>query len=152
MANIPEPTRQLLKNEIFQDIHRRLDFHAELLWKVRQAVPGPMARHCLYCVVREDRSVVVYTDSQAFASQLRFFAPTILAKLNAAGDLAVSQVQIRNLSPDPKEAYEKTMVPMKKPTSEIIGMVKASSVYAPTDELKAALARLGETMECYAKK
>ncbi len=152
MPNKPEPTRQFLNNTIFQDIHRRIDFHAELLRKIKQAIPGPMAAHCLDCVAQEDGGLVLYTDSQAFASQLRFFAPSILAKLNIDGELSIKRVLIRNLSLTLPTDFEKPVAPMKKPSSETIEMVKASSRFAADDELSAALARLGATMERYAQK
>lgn len=152
MTSKPESARQFLNNTIFQDIHRRIAFHTELLRRIKQAVPAPMASHCLYCVAREDNSLVLYTDSQAFASNLRFLAPAILTKLNAPGDLTIMHMQIRNLNLTSPTAVEKPVTPMNKPSAETIEMVKASSLCAADDELSAALARLGDTMERYAAK
>ena len=152
MANKPESTRQFLNNAIFQSIHQRVAFHAKLLRKIQEALPGPMAEHCLFCVAREDESLVVYTDSQAFASQLRFHTPSILAKLNVAEEAAIKQIVIRNLASTAPTESAKPLSPMKKPSRKAIEAVKASSDSSKGDELSAALARLGATMESYAEK
>ncbi|CAG0965573.1 hypothetical protein ANRL2_01227 [Anaerolineae bacterium] len=152
MPNAPESTRQVLNNAVFQDIRRRVDFHAELLKRIREGLPTPIANHCRYCVAREDGGVVVYVDSQAFASQLRFRLPALLARLNAAGDLSVKQIVLRNLPLTTPSVVTKAMEPMKVPPPETIEMVKASSLSAPSDDLAKALARLGTAMERYAGK
>lgn len=151
MPNSPESTRQVLNNAVFQDIRRRVDFHAELLKRVRECLPSPMAKHCRYCVAREDRSVVLYVDSQAFASQLRFRLPALLAKLNAPDDLSIKQIVLRNLPLTTPSVVTKPMAPMKVPPPHAIEMVKASSQSAADSDLAKALARLGAAMERYAK-
>jgi len=150
MATKPEPTRQFLNNPMFQDIHQRVAIHARLLRKIKETVPGPMAEHCLHCVAKEDGSLVLYTDSQAFASQLRFHVPSILARLDAVGETSIRQIAIRNLAMEPQPGPAKPAARMKKPSTEAIEAIKASSRRDGGDELDAALARLGESMERYA--
>lgn len=150
MPKSPEPTRQVLDNAVFQDIRRRVDFHAELLRRIREELPPPMALHCRDCVAREDGSVVVYVDSQAIASQLRFRLPALLSELNAAGNLAIKRLILRNLPSTAPSVVTKLMAPMKAPPPEAIEMVKASSQSAPSTDLAKALARLGAAMERYA--
>jgi len=150
MASKPESTRQFLNNALFLDIRQRIETHARLLKKIKESLPAPMAERCLYCVAREDGSLVIYTDSQAFASQLRFHAPSILARLEAAGETTFKQIAIRNLSSVEPAAASKPETPMKKPSPKAIAAVKASS-RATGDELDAALARLGASMERYAE-
>ena len=153
MSSQPEPTRQFLNSPMFQDIHRRIETGASLLKKIKAALPGPMAAHCLHCVAREDGSLVVYADSQAFASQLRFHVPSILARLNAGGETAVKRIAVRNFSLAAQQAPQaKPMAPMKKPSARAIAAIKDSARAAGIgDELAAALARLGATMERYAE-
>jgi len=150
MAKFPEPTRQVLNNSLFHDIRRRVDFHAELLNRIKDNLPAPMAKHCRYCVARDDGGLVVYLDSQAFASQLRFILPSLLAKLNATGDLFFKQIIIRYLPLTQPSAVDKPVAPMKAPPPEVIEMVKASSQSAPGDDLAKAMARLAAAMERYA--
>jgi hypothetical protein len=154
MASKPIPTRQFLNNPAFQEIHQQVARNASLLKKIKAALPGAISEHCLSCVARDDGLLVVYTDSQAFASQLRFHAPLILARLSAAGDAAIRRIAIRNLaSIEDMQPVEKTMAPMKKPSTKAIEAVKATGRNAAVgDELSAAMAHLGATMERYAGK
>jgi hypothetical protein len=149
MPSKPEPPRLFLKDSVFQDIFRRIEIHAVLLRMVKEGLPSGLAKHCLDCVAREDGGLVIFTDSQAVASQLRFFAPSLLGKINVNLETPLKQVLVRNLSPEiPACAAVK---PMKSASPSAIEAVIASSKAAPCDELAIALAKLGETMERYAK-
>ena len=93
-------------------------------------------------------SLVIFTDSQAFGSQLRFYAPSILAKLNLDQEMPFKQVLVRYLHPtEPNTASR----PMQQPSPETIGLVKASGKSAICEELGNSLERLGEAMERFAK-
>lgn len=151
MPNAPETPRQILGNPMFKELLRRVDFHAELLARIKAGLPRAMAQHCKYCVAKEDSTVILYTDSQAFASQLRFLVPGLLDSLNATGDLAITQVQVRNLLSPIPQPVEKPVAPMRKPSRSAIEAVRASSECAAGDELGQALARLSATMERYAR-
>ncbi len=149
MRNKPESTRLFLNDSIFQGLRRKIEIQTELLGKVREAVPGFLAVHCRYCVVREDERLAIFTDSPAWATQLRFHAPSLLAALNAGGQMSIRGILIRNLRlATPKEGLK----PMKIPSPQAIEMVKACSMLAACPELGEALARLGITMERYAGK
>lgn len=152
MTSKPEPTRRLLNNPVFQGIHQRVALHDELLRRIKAALPAPLAAHCLHCVAREDGGLLLYTDSQAFASQFRFLAPSLQNKLNAAGDLSVQSIAIRNLAVALPGAAEKPRTPMKAPSPEAVEAVRASGDCAGEDELGEALARLADSMERYARK
>jgi len=148
MQSKPDFPRQFLKNSAFQGLFQSIDKHAELLRRVKEGLTGPLAKHCLYCLSREDRGLVIFTDSQAFGSQLRFYAPAILAKLNVDQDKPFKQVLVRYLhSVEPSTASR----PMKQPSPETIDLVKASGKAAICEELGNSLERLGAAMERYAK-
>ena len=149
MAYKPDSPQQLLKNPVLQEILRRVAIHAELLKKVKEGLPVALAGHCLDCVAHEDGEVVIFSDSQAFASQLRFYAPVILAKLNANhGPSFFRRVSVKNLHPKAQDTAARLM---QAPSPETIGIVKESGKAAFCDELGRALAKLGAAMERYAK-
>jgi hypothetical protein len=148
MPGKPEPPKLFLKDPVFQDIFRRIEIHAVLLRMVKEGLPSGLAKHCLDCVAREDGSLVIFTDSQAVASQLRFFAPTLLGKINVNLVTPLKQVLVRNLSPEVPAAAAK---PMTAASPAAIEAVKAGSKAAPCDELATALAKLGAAMEQNAK-
>ena len=148
MPTKPEPPRLFLQGPTSQDLLRRIAYHAELLARVKAALPETMAGHCQYCLAREDKGLVIFADAQAFAAQLRFFAPSILAKLNASQEVAFTKVLVRSLQPGPPGLEVK---PMPKASPVAIAAVKACSQDTAGDELAVALAKLGATMERHAK-
>jgi len=148
MQSKPDTPQQFLRNSTFLGLFQNIDIHAELLKRVKRGLPDPLAKHCLYCLSREDMSLVIFTDSQAFASQLRFYAPSILAKLNLDQEMPFKQVLVRYLHPTEPNIASR---PMQQPSLETIGLVKASGKSAICEELGNSLERLGEAMERYAK-
>ena len=148
MQSKPDTPQQFLKNSTFQGLFHNIDKHAELLGRVKGGLPDPLAKHCLYCLSREDRGLVIFTDSQAFGSQLRFYAPSILARLNLGQEMPFKQVLVRYIHPTEPNTASRTM---QQPSPETISLVKASAKSAICEELGNSLERLAEAMERYAK-
>ncbi|MFZ4704349.1 MAG: DciA family protein [Candidatus Methylumidiphilus sp.] len=148
MAYKPSSPQQILNHSVYQGLLRRIETNAELLRRVKAGLPEPMARHCQYCLGTEGGGIVIFSDSQAFSAQLRFYAPSILARVNVNMDPPFKQVSVRNL---PLAEPVPMVKPMKPVSAAAIKAVKASSTAAPGDELAIALAKLGATMERFAK-
>ncbi len=144
-----EPTRLSLNDLISPTLLRSLKIQAELLGRVRKAVPAALAVHCRYCVMREDGRMVVFTDSPAWATRLRFYSPSLLAALNADGGMPIGEILVRTLR---IESPTRTVKPMEEPSPRAIEAVKASVAAAVCPEVGESLARLGMTMERYAGK
>jgi len=148
MPHKPKHPQSFLKDSAFLDIFRRIELHDKLLRSVKEALPEMLASECQHCVAREDGALVIFSDSQMVASQLRFYAPSILAKLNENLESPFKRVLVRNLPTPEPEIADKPMMPT---SPEVIEMVKARSKDSPCDELAVALAKLGATMERHAK-
>ena len=148
MAYKPTSPQQILNHSVYRGLLRRIETNAELLRRVKAGLPEPMARHCQYCLGTEGGGIVIFSDSQAFSAQLRFYAPSILARVNVNMDPPFKQVSVRNL---PLAEPVPMVKPMKPVSAAAIKAVKASSTAAPGDELAIALAKLGATMERFAK-
>ncbi len=148
MAYKPSSPQQILNHSVYRGLLRRIETNAELLRRVKAGLPEPMARHCQYCLGTEGGGIVIFSDSQAFSAQLRFYAPSILARVNVNMDPPFKQVSVRNL---PLTEPAPVVKPMKPVSAAAIKAVKASSTSAPGDELAIALAKLGATMERFAK-
>ena len=148
MAYKPSSPQQILNHSVYRGLLRRIETNAELLRRVKAGLPEPMARHCQYCLGTEGGGIVIFSDSQAFSAQMRFYAPSILARVNVNMDPPFKQVSVRHLPP--AEPVPKVK-PMKPVSAAAIKAVKASSTVAPGDELATALAKLGATMERFAK-
>ncbi|MDD5033863.1 MAG: DUF721 domain-containing protein [Methylococcaceae bacterium] len=149
MVSRLESPRQFLDHSGLGPLLKRIEKHGQLLQWVREILPAALAEHCRDCLARDDGRLILFTDSPAFGSQLRFHAPSILDKLNAQGDMTFCNLQVRNLC---HEAPPKSGKPMPPISPAIIAIVKSSAAVMPSDELSAALARLGTTLEDYAQR
>jgi hypothetical protein len=148
MSNRPESTRQLLQQAIFRDIQRRSQRHDALLSSLKACLPIAVSAHCVSCVARDDGCLVVFTDSPAWATQLRFLTASMLAALRTQGEMDINHVFIRNFHPNEPTRLGK---PMNKPSQAAIQSIQSNSLISSGDKLGGALARLGATMERYAK-
>ncbi|HUL12285.1 MAG TPA: DciA family protein [Methylococcaceae bacterium] len=146
MTSVPESTQKLLNGSVFRSLLDKVGEHAVILGLVRESLPASLAEHCRDCLAHENR-LVLFTDSPAWASQLRFYAPAILARIGALAEYEFREIQVRNLRLQ-APAYKPK--PIKLPSPEVARMVKASGPGAPSDELRQALERLGATIERYA--
>jgi hypothetical protein len=124
-------------------IRQAIERNQRALRGVRRALPPYLREHCLDCVIRNDK-LFVYTDSSAWASQLRFYKSAILD----AGALpklpVISQVHIRICLPYAHGAstprYQRT------PSAAAIAHVAAAAQTAPDPPLRAALQRLERSL------
>ncbi|MES9967014.1 MAG: DciA family protein [Sedimenticola sp.] len=65
----------------------------ELLIKVRNLLPSPLNQHCL-AAVSQERRLIIYTDSSAWASRFRFFSKDLSVQLRQSG-LNFDKITIR---------------------------------------------------------
>ncbi len=148
MPKHPDTPQAFLQNEVYMTIYKRIEFHAALLKTIKAGLPEMLANQCSHCVVKEGGVVVIFTESQSVASQLRFYAPAILMKLNADPQHSFRKVFVKLLDP-PEPAVE--IKPMNPVSYRTVEMVRASIHSEPEDQLTMALTRLSDTMERYAK-
>lgn len=118
----------------------RLGEQQALLAKVRTALPEALAGHVLHTVLSGSR-LLLYVDSAAWASQIRFFRDAILALGLQAGRQSVNDVQLRILQAEAVERVRRANLPTPETAERI-----AAENGAEGDELAAALNRLGATL------
>lgn len=111
-----------------------------MLAKVRAALPEALAEHVVHTVLSGSR-LLLYVDSAAWASQIRFFRDAILALDLHNGRQRANDVQLKIL---PAEAVERARR-ANLPTPETAERIVAESG-EEGDELAAALNRLGATL------
>ncbi len=147
MSRRPEsPNALLIQSSGFRALLVQVEKHERLLRIARAALPSVLGEHCKACLSKEGR-IVIFADSPAWATQLRFFGPAILASLRSCDGENFREVQVRNLT---RETIPDESRSMNLPSPEVARMVRMSAIDAPTDELRAALMRLGATIERYA--
>jgi hypothetical protein len=143
MNQQPKSPSSLLESAGLQAVMAKLELHKALLARIRRLLPPPLAEHCRDCLVTGGR-LVIFVDDPAWAFQARFFLPAIQTGLSSAGELRVTEIQVRNLhqrSPNPS-------APAKaKPTLRTARAIKSCALEIGAEELKGALLRLAETIE-----
>ncbi|WP_031429931.1 DciA family protein [Methylomicrobium agile] len=127
------------------DVFRiRLARQQSLLQAIRSGLPSPLADHVLHCVVNE-KKLLLYTDSAAWASQLRFLKQEILQSARNAHEGAIDKLQIRILADQISEHPQ----PRRKanlPSSEKIAIISDQAKTMGDSQLRQALQRLGATL------
>jgi hypothetical protein len=69
-----------------------------LLKQVRSLLPDPLNQHCSAAILR-DKILILYVDSSAWASRLRYFCRNLSRHLQQQ-DVIVQKITIRVLIPD----------------------------------------------------
>ncbi|MEQ1529166.1 MAG: DciA family protein [Methylococcales bacterium] len=133
----PSRTLALLFNQIEQQ--------KRVLQQLQAVLPEPLAKHVLHCVIN-DKKLLIYTGSAAWASQLRFYNKTILAAIAPITTRTVNIMQVKILL----ENSNNTGVSVRKanlPSSETIEMIRNQGAAVPDDQLKQALLSLSTTLK-----
>lgn len=115
----------------------------QLLGVVRAALPPSIAEHADSCVLSGAR-LLIYTESAAWASQIRFYSQAILNKLSESGQQKITNIRVKVLL-HPEEP--KTRRFLHLPSSETVRMVFGHLDEKSDDELAKALAKLGKTLK-----
>ncbi|MGJ0485550.1 MAG: DciA family protein [Methylomicrobium sp.] len=135
---------QSFHNRMLDVFHVRLDQQQSLLRHIRSKLPPALTSHVLHCVVNE-RKLVLYTDSAAWASQLRFLKQEILEAARNAQKAPLDKLQIRILA-DQINQSPRTGKRANFPSREKIAMMKSQANDIRDSQLQQALQRLSATL------
>jgi hypothetical protein len=109
-----------------------------LLQQVRRLLPSPLDRHCLAAVLQGDR-LVLFTDSSAWASRLRYFSRDLVFGLQQQ-QLTVTKTAIRILVANrQKKRKQRHILRISQENARLLSQT-ADDISDPT--LGAALRRL----------
>ncbi|MCX7067743.1 MAG: DciA family protein [Methylococcales bacterium] len=128
------------QNQTMAYFHGQIGQQKRLLQAIQKLLPFDLANH-VHCCLIKDKKLLLYTDSAAWASQLRFYNGVILA----ANELLVDVVQIKVMT---QEAGFVTQSECKArlPSSEKIAELQKDSLNIADEPLKAALLKLSATL------
>lgn len=135
---------QSFHNRMLDVFHARLDQQQSLLRYIRSELPPALANHVLHCVVNEGK-LVLYTDSAAWASQLRFLKQEILQTARNAQKAPLDKLQVRVLA-DQIHHPPRTVKEANLPSREKIVMMKIQANAIQDSQLQQALQRLSATL------
>ncbi len=112
---------------------------------IRQSLPSHFSPHIVSCI-KKGKSLIIFTSSATWASQLRFLNQPILAALHANGEHDISETKIKIMPKSrPPEPYTRQAKKLSATSLDII----YSNALAMTseDELSCALLRLHNTLK-----
>jgi len=132
------------KNRTIAHFYSQIEQQKQVLLRIHDVLPAAIAKHALHCVI-SGKKLLVYTDTAAWASQLRFYNSAILAAIAPVTRESVSIMQIK-IRVEPLQA---TALPGRKPiipSAEKIAFIHNHSLTVPDEQLKRSLLRLSTTL------
>jgi hypothetical protein len=134
----------------------QIERQKQVLQRIHAVLPKSIAEHALHCVVN-GKKLLIYTDTAAWASQLRFYNRAILEAIAPVTREPVSIMQIKvraEISPagHKGEAEDRAFqaIPSGRkpniPSAEKIAFIHSHSLTVSDEQLKAALQKLSATL------
>lgn len=131
-------------NRVIASLMVQVGRQKELLDIVRSALPEALAKEVKCCFIK-NRKLLLYTESAAWASQLRFYSQVLeeSTRSKCGETIEATKVKITKVIKAPNI---ETLKP-KIPSSENIGLIKENIENAADSPLKSSLLRLSKTLE-----
>jgi hypothetical protein len=141
MPNRPRPVTELLSSSSnLRLLLAQSQEQRSLLKQIHALLPPPLDRHCRAVLAKQQR-LILYTDSPAWASRLRFFSRNLLDQLSKTG-LGYKRVVVRVTLPrEPTHRKPRRSQRLSPGNAELLAQV-AETIDDPL--LGAALRRLGQ--------
>lgn len=132
------------QNRTLAYLYHQIEQQQRILQCVQAVLPESLAKQTLHCLIRGKR-LLIYTNSPAWASQLRFYSGIILAAMTPLIGRPIEVVQVRII------AGQTGLVsrPERKanlPSAEKIAIIRNDSLNVADDELSLALLKLSATL------
>jgi hypothetical protein len=133
------------QNRTMAYFYSQIEQQQRILQRIQAVLPGTLAKQIRHCLIR-DKKLLIYTDSAAWASQLRFYKSAILAAIAPLTRSPIEIMQIKILAGQtglilgPKRKA-------KIPSVEKIAIIRNDSLTVSDDQLKSALLKLSSTLE-----
>lgn len=128
------------KTKIEQQIH--------CLSLIKAGLTASLAEHLSYCVI-SGKKLLLYTDTEESAAQLRLYQSVILKAVSISNLPAVESMQVR-LIPQPAKQQSISNI-IKLPSKKNIDLIRDNLQTIKDDELKLAWQRLSQTLEKLSK-
>jgi hypothetical protein len=132
------------QNRTIAQFYTRIDQQKQLLQRIHCVLPVAIAHHALHCVINK-KKLLVYTDTAAWASQLRFYNSAILAAIAPVTGESITIMQIKIMVDTVPATSPGGRTPII-PSAERIKLIHNHSLTVSDQQLKLALLRLTATL------
>ena len=132
------------KNRTMAYFYSQIEQQYRFVQRIQTVLPGGLAKQVRHCLIR-DKKLLIYTDSAAWASQLRFYNSAILAAIVPVTRTPVEIMQIKIIAGQtgiilrPKRKA-------KIPSVEKIELIRGHSLTVSDNQLRLALLKLSTTL------
>lgn len=92
-------------NQTLDQLRAQTALQQDLLARVRSVLPDNLNSHVHHCIVR-GQSLILYTDSAVWASQLRFYSKALLSGMSSWCHHPLEQLQVKLITD--QEIFSKT--------------------------------------------
>ncbi|MCP3870539.1 MAG: DUF721 domain-containing protein [Gammaproteobacteria bacterium] len=140
MAVRPIPlSRVLTRSKVVKDLLSQAQQHRTLLTDIQKHLPPPMGNHC-HSALMQNRHLLLFVDSSAWASKFRYFSRNLKNQLRKAG-IPVSKLSIRVMVNDTPQPSKRPVY--RKLSQENAVLIDQIAETIGDKDLSAALKRLG---------
>jgi len=133
------------KNRTMAYFYSQIEQQQRILQRIQAVLPEALAKQARHCLVR-DKKLLIYTDSAAWASQLRFYKSAILAAIVPLTRPPVEILQIKIITGQTGLVLG-TKRTAKIPSAEKIEVIRSHSLTVSDNQLRLALQKLSTTLE-----
>ena len=137
-------TALLFQNQAINQFESQIEQQKTLLQTIRNTLPESLAKHVQHSLLNGNK-LLIFTDSAAWAAQLRFYEKALLASiavLSKNTDTVQIKLVIERVGPSTTQE-ETTRIP----TQEKVEALRNYCLAIPNNELTTALQKFIETLE-----
>lgn len=131
-------TPSSFQSQIPKHLWQQLAQQKQILKAVRSLLPEALAKQVCHALISEDK-LLIYTDSAVWATQLRFYQPTLLSAFKNI----VNTVQIRITDTGLEQPVERRA---NVPSMDTIKALEKDSLTIEDETLRQSLLNLSETL------
>lgn len=131
------------QNRTMAYFYSQIEQQQRILQRVQAALPDPLKKQARHCLIK-DKKLLIYTDSAAWASQLRFYKSVIIAAIAPLTKTPVEIMQVKIITDQTGGQVKRKA---KIPSAEQIEVIRNDSLTVSDDQLRLALLKLSTTLE-----
>ncbi len=136
-------TVDTFNNRILANYQQKIKQQQYLLNIVKDSLPKALTDHVLYCVVSAEK-LLIYTNSAAWSSQLRFYQQSILSAIINSKSVSIKVVQIKIMIQN--NSTTKKTLKKSIPSKSNIKLLHHCGKSVNDQKLKQALLNLSQTL------
>lgn len=132
-------------NRSFDHLDSKIKLQKELLQSIRKVLPDALAKHVQHSLLTGNK-LLIYTDSAAWATQLRFYHQKLLAAAVSLSKNSATSVQIKILTEQIGPSLQQAGTAII-PSPEKREAIRSVCLADPDSELTLALLKLVKTLD-----